>query len=116
MKKVLSLFLLACLIQTVNATNYYFSASMGDDNRSAGQAQNPATPWRSVAKLNAIFSSLNPGDYVLFNRGETFYGAITVNKSGSGSSPITIGAYGSGANPVITGFTGLGNWVSSGNG
>src|SRR5205823_2520641 len=57
---------------------------------------------------------LSPGDNVLFNRGDVFYGRIIINKSGASGSPITIGAYGTGANPVITGFTTVSSWTSLG--
>ncbi|WP_018612352.1 Ig-like domain-containing protein [Segetibacter koreensis] len=98
------------------ATNYYFSTVSGDDSRTAAQAQNPSTPWKTIGRLNSYFSSLQPGDAVLLKRGETFYGSITVNKSGTASSPIVIGAYGTGDKPVITGLTTLTNWVSVGHG
>lgn len=109
---------------TVNATNYYFSAAFGDDSRSVSEAQNPSTPWKSISKLNSIFSSLSPGDAVLFNRGETFYGSISISKSrekyGFGTStstvPITIGAYGSGPKPVISGLQSITTWNAVGGG
>src|SRR4051812_24549776 len=88
-----------------NATNYYFSSSSGDDNRSSSQAQNSNTPWRSLSKLNSFFNSLRPGDRVFLKRGDTFYGSIRVNTSGSSGSPITISAYGDGNKPVITGLS-----------
>lgn len=100
---------------TSNANSYYFSAS-GNDSYSSSQAQNPATPWQSIAKLNSFFNNLNPGDNIYFNRGETFYGSIVVSKSGTTGSPISISAYGSGNNPVITGLTSLSSWTSIGNG
>src|SRR5450432_415163 len=103
-------------INTAQATNYYFSAALGNDSRTSSQAQDPSTPWKTLSKLNSIFSSLQPGDAVLLNRGETFYGSIIINRSGSSTLPITLGAYGSGNNPVITSLITLGNWVSKGNG
>ena len=107
---------LALSIAQGHAANYHFSVEKGDDSRSFSQAQNSETPWKSIQKLNAVFSSLKPGDKILFRRGETFFGAILMNNSGSTSNPITIGAYGSGENPVITGFVNLTNWKSIGNG
>lgn len=96
--------------------NFYFSASNGNDSYSITQAQNTATPWKSINKLNSIFTTLLPGDSVLFKRGESFYGSIIVGKSGTSALPIVIGAYGIGANPVITGFTTLTAWTPIGNG
>src|SRR5688500_18679056 len=98
------------------AATYYFSTSLGDDSRSMQQAQNPATPWKTINKLNAIFSSLNAGDVILFNRGEVFAGAIVATKSGVSGNPIVFSAYGSGAKPIISGFGTLGSWANVGNG
>jgi|GEM_PF-1437970 len=97
-----------------HAATYYFSTATGDDTRTATQAQSSATPWKSITKLNSYFSTLQPGDSVLFNRGETFYGGILVTKSGTSSLPITIGAYGSGAKPVITGLSSATGFTSVG--
>src|SRR5687768_12156988 len=108
--------LLVLALHSAKAATYYFSTSNGDDNRSSLQAQNPATPWKTLAKLNSIFYTLNPGDVILFNRGEVFSGSINVTKSGFTGLPITFGAYGAGNKPVITGLSTLTNWVSLGNG
>lgn len=97
-------------------SGYYFSSSTGDDTRSAAQAKNPNTPWKTLAKLSAVFGSFQPGDCALLNRGDVFEGSITVSASGSGTSPIVVGAYGNGARPVITGFKTVTNWVSAANG
>lgn len=103
-----------CLCGAANATNYYFSSSSGDDSRTAAQAQNPATPWKTISKLNSYFSTLAAGDSVLFKRDDVFYGSITVNKSGTATNPIKLGAYGAGAKPTITGFTTVASWTSVG--
>ena len=108
------LFVLAflCAGHLVHATNYYFSSVSGDDSRTGAQAQNPATPWKTLSKLNSFFSSLSAGDSVLFKRGETFYGSIVVSKSGTAANPIRFGAFGSGAKPIISGFTTVNTWTS----
>lgn len=98
------------------STNYYFSNKSGNDSRTSTQAQNPSTPWKSLSKLNAFFSSLQPGDSVLFKKGEQFFGSITITASGSASKPIVIAAYGSGAKPVITGLVKMSGWTSLGGG
>jgi parallel beta-helix repeat protein len=92
--------------------NYYFSSSTGNDS----YTNSISTPWKSITKLNAVFSTLLPGDSILFKRGDTFYGSVVVAASGSASSPIVLGAYGSGIKPVITGFIPLTSWTSIGNG
>ncbi|RAJ92457.1 hypothetical protein LX87_04787 [Larkinella arboricola] len=101
---------------SLKAAKYYFSSLTGDDSRTSLQARNPATPWKTISKLNSYFSSLQPGDSVLFKRGETFFGQIIVSKSGSANLPITIADYGSGSKPIVSGFIKLSNWISRGNG
>ena len=108
--------LLVCFLQNANAATYYFSSNSGDDSRSSTEARNSSTPWKSLSKLNSFFSSLQPGDQVLLKRGETYYGSILVNKSGTAGSPIFIGAYGSGNKPVVTSLVTFSGWVSKGNG
>lgn len=108
----LALFAATC----VNASTYYISSISGDDSRSATQAKSQSTPWKSITKLNSYYSSLQPGDSVLFERGGVYKGTITVNKSGTSSAPITIGAYGSGDKPVLSRLTTAGGWTSLGNG
>lgn len=94
------------------ATNYYFSSSSGDDSRTQSSA---GLPWKSIEKLNSIFNQLNPGDSVFFKKGDTFYGTITVNTSGSPEKPIVISAYGEGVKPVITSFKIINDWKPTGN-
>jgi parallel beta-helix repeat protein len=101
---------------SVKASTYYFSSLTGDDSRTNSQAQNPATPWKTISKLNGYFPNLQPGDAVLFKRGETFYGQIIIGKSGSQNLPIILGDYGSGAKPIVSGFVNLSNWISVGGG
>ena len=109
MKTFLAL-LLVCFLNSASANTYYFSASGNDANTGTSTS----TPWKTLSKFNSVFSSLSPGDNVLFNRGNVFYGSITIKKSGTSGSPITIGAYGTGANPVITGFTTVNAWTNLG--
>lgn len=119
MKNLLTLLLLAKLALfpgTTSAMTYYFSSTDGDDSRTSAQAQNSSTPWKSIDKLNSFFSTLQPGDQVLFKRGDVFYGSINISKSGSSGLPIVFGAYGSGNKPVISGFATISSWMSVGNG
>ncbi|MFI5185217.1 MAG: right-handed parallel beta-helix repeat-containing protein [Chitinophagales bacterium] len=115
-EKIIAILVLEMLLLHVNAdaTNYYFSSIDGDDSRTSIQAQNAATPWKTLSKLNSFFVNLEPGDSVLFKRGDIFYGNITVTKSGSAGSPIILGAYGKGAKPIISGFTAIISWINSG--
>jgi hypothetical protein len=84
------------------ATTYYIAAAGSDANSGTSSG----APWQTIAKVNG--STFSPGDSILFNRGDAWYGtALTVPSSGSSGSPITFGAYGSGANPVLKGSTAL---------
>lgn len=112
----LPLVLLFCCTLNSFAANYYFSSTTGDDNRSTTLARNPQTPWKTTTKLNAFFSQLQPGDSVLFKRGEEFFGGIQMTKAGTDTRPIVLGAYGKGERPVITGFTTVSSWKSLGSG
>ena len=111
MKGLLFLMTTVFFIHSAKATNYYFSAKSGDDGRTPKQAQNPSTPWKTLDKLNSFSANFEPGDHILFKRGETFSGSITINKSGSDNAPIVFSAYGTGAKPVITGLVTLTNWT-----
>ncbi len=103
-------------LNTCFATTYYLSSLNGQDSYTSTQAQNNNTPWKSLSKLNTVFNTFKPGDSVLFNRGDVFYGSLNITVSGTASKPIYVGAYGSGAKPVITGLTTLDSWTSKGNG
>lgn len=94
------------------ATTYYLS-SAGSDS-AAGTSE--GTAWQSLGKLTTMASSIHAGDTVLFRRGDTFYGTVTVPASGSTGSPITYGAYGTGDLPIITGFSEITSWADEGGG
>ena len=113
-----SLVLLAFFLcgQYAQANDYYISSSTGNDSYTSTQAQNQATPWKSIAKLNSFFNSIAPGDNIYFKRGDTFYGSIVVNRSGTNGNLITISAYGSGNKPVISGLITLSSWSAVGGG
>lgn len=99
-----------------NATNYYLSNAGNDENSGTQQSSS----WKTLEKLNS-FKNLWPGDSVLFKRGDTFYGKITLTNTygnkknfGSAGNPIVFSAYGSGEKPIITGFTSINLWTSLG--
>ena len=100
MKKLITLFIILCTTIPAIGAKYYFSQAAGDDTRTPAQAQNPATPWKSLSKFNSYFSSFANGDSVLFQRGETFYGTVTASRGN-----FYVGAYGTGAAPIWTGLT-----------
>jgi hypothetical protein len=93
---------------TANAANYYVSSTSGSD-------ANPGTisaPWRTLTKVNSF--TPKAGDQILFKRGDSWTGTITVKASGTSVAPITYGAWGEGANPVISGFTAVTAWTNKG--
>lgn len=107
MQKFKFLILLAVFPVITNAATYYVSNS-GDDSNS-GQTQSDA--WRTIDKVNAMMTSLNPGDEILFQRGNTFYGMINISASGEDGNPIIFGAYGTGELPEIRGTRILTGWT-----
>ncbi len=99
---------------STHAATYYVSSISGNDSYTSTQAQSQATPWRTLAKVNSFFGSLNPGDQVLLQAGSIFMGPLLVTKSGTASQMILISTYGSGAAPIINGFAGLVGWANVG--
>jgi uncharacterized repeat protein (TIGR02059 family) len=104
--------LLSLLSIAVRAADYYVSSSGSD----SANGLSSSTPWQTISKVNSAFSSINPGDRILFRRGDRFYGALQISRSGASGNPITISAYGTGAIPVITGFTTITGWTNYGGG
>ncbi len=96
------------------ATSYYLNAS-GNDASPGTSAQ----PWRTLARVQTGLNSgdFQPGDQILFARGESFTGTLTFdqNDNGTAVAPITFGAYGTGTAPVLSGLQTLNGWQSLGN-
>jgi len=90
------------------AKNYYVAAN--GNNANAGTSV--TTAWQTISKVNTAFAGMVAGDSILFRRGDTFYGALIVGKSGSSGKPIVISAYGTGTKPVITGFVNATTWTN----
>lgn len=111
MKTTFSLIFLA-ISTLVTATDYYVKNGGSDLN----QGTSDATAWATISKVNSVFTSLEPGDRILFKKGDTFYGTINITRSGAAGSPITLSAYGTGEKPVITGLTTITSWTNEGNG
>jgi hypothetical protein len=72
-KLLLVLFLLPTI---VFGRKFYFSSSTGNDSYNSTQAQNQATPWQTLQKLQRCVTSGNvvflPGDTIAFKRGDVF--------------------------------------------
>jgi len=78
--------------------HYYVDATGGDD---ANDGTSPDFAWKTLDRVNA--GRFEPGDSVLFKRGQVWRGLLEFPSSGSEGLPITISAYGAGARPAING-------------
>ena len=111
MKKLLLLGLCITYAALAHATTYYVSYR-GQDRHSG---TSPDQAWRTLEKVNAMMKSFQPGDAILFRRGDRFAGQLVITASGAAGQPITFGAYGSGDRPIINGFQRLTRWTAVGN-
>ena len=87
--KRLILLLLVSAASVVQATTYYINFSGGLD---ANDGLSPGKAWKTLSKWNSALA----GDTLLFKRGETWTGGLTIKKS-----YLTFAAYGTGPLPVI---------------
>lgn len=101
--------LLFIISQNAYATNYYISTK-GNDQYSGTSV---AKPWKSIQRLNKQI--LKPGDMVLFKKGESFFGEISIKQSGNTSKMIYFSSYGKGEKPIISGAISL-NMAKNGDG
>jgi len=94
------------------ATTYYVSSSSGND---ANGGTSASAAWQSVAKVNA--QALQPGDRVLFLRGDVWNESLAPAASGAAGNPIGFDAYGAGPAPNLTGYYAVpaNAWVNLGN-
>ena len=81
-------------------SNYFVSSSGGDDSNSG---LTPEASWASLDRVNR--ASLNPSDSVQFKSGDTFYGQLIIDESGTAERPILFTSYGSDGPAVIDGAT-----------
>jgi hypothetical protein len=77
---------------------FYVDGVLGSDGN---PGTSPSTAWRSLSRASG--AALSPGDRLLFARGGTWSGGLSITRSGTATAPITVGAYGTGAPPVLTG-------------
>jgi Secretion system C-terminal sorting domain/PKD domain len=90
------------------AQSYYVDVLSGND-ANTGLSENNA--WQSLNKINTMQATLQPGDQVLFHKGQIFNGSLRLRASG-----ISYGVYSDGAMPVINGFTAITGWLPIGGG
>jgi hypothetical protein len=82
---------------TAGQLTYYINTTKGSDNNSG---TSPESPWKTIQRINS--QKLQPGDSVLFARGEIFRGNLKAN-SGSENKPIVYASYGKGNKPMLLG-------------
>ncbi|WP_155646084.1 right-handed parallel beta-helix repeat-containing protein [Burkholderia diffusa] len=73
---------------STSAATYYVNASTGND---ANNGTSMATPWQTFSRING--GTFNPGDQILFRRGDTFPGQMVIPSSGTLGNPIIFSAY-----------------------
>lgn len=89
----------------------YYVAETGND---ANDGRSPDHPFRTVTRVNIL--RLQPGDSLLFRRGDSFGAGLVLQHSGTAQKPIVVGAYGTGQKPRLTGAISVTGWVQQGNG
>jgi len=98
MRNFLLLFLLLVVGTQLAATTYYLDATDGNDGN---DGLTPATAWQTLLSVDISSLVLNPGDSVLFKRGEAWYGtALATVFSGTADDPITFSNYGDPGEPL----------------
>lgn len=103
--------LLTLLLVAVDSwaqTTYYVAANGKDTN----DGKSILSPFQTLGKVSSL--SLVPGDAVLFRRGDTFRGTLTIRQAGSATALIRVDAYGTGERPILSGSLPLTNWVQAG--
>lgn len=126
-KSVLLLFSLLLIFSESHARKFYFSNTNGNDSYSVAQAQNAATPWKTLVNLHKFANGSTPfgaapnraaaGDTFLFRCGDVFdigwgntnddFGVVKwwngvagyTAPSGTANAPIVFTSYGSGNKP-----------------
>jgi parallel beta-helix repeat protein len=110
MKQTILIGIFLLRVASIYAGNYYISSSSGND---AHDGKTMQTAWQSLGKLNSVRNLILPGDSILFQCNDTFWGQIIVSKSGIAGKNIYFGSYGSGSKPTISGKTTINNWTQT---
>lgn len=100
MRRLFSIIALFVLLPALaSATTYYVSSSSGSD---ANSGTSSTAAWQTIAHVNA--QTFQPGDFILFKRGDAWNESLVPPSSGTSASPIAFDAYGTGAPPNLTGY------------
>lgn len=80
---------------TVSEPHDYYFAAAGNDSTGSGTQ---ASPWQTISKANGL--TLNPGDTLNFNGGDSFSGLLYITTTnyatGLAGAPLIIQSYGTG--------------------
>ena len=104
----------ACSIPANYLRTFYISSSLGNDSWSGRAPAWNGTdgPWQTISKVNG--ESFEPGDAILFKRGDTWRETLEVPSSGNSTDYITFRAYGIGDKPKILGSEQITGWIDQG--
>jgi hypothetical protein len=80
---------------SASASTYYVSNSGNDFSPGILESQ----PWQTIEKVNN--SVFQPGDSILFEKGDVWHGQIKPVSSGIEGNPIKFETYGEGEKPII---------------
>lgn len=98
MKKLVLLSTLIVTMFTAQARKFYVS-NTGNNLNTTTQAQNQATPWATLSKVQSSLSTFIAGDSILFKRGDKFIGTLFIQNK----SNLYFGEYGLGELPLFWG-------------
>ena len=87
------------LCAMASGTTYYVSSSSGSDGNTGTST---SAAWATLAHVNA--QTFQPGDSILFKRGDVWNESLVPPSSGTAGNPISFDAYGTGAPPNFTGW------------
>ena len=88
-------------IATINVITTPALFYVSNDGYDYNNGTSEATPWKSLQQISK--SKFIPGDSIFFRKGDVFTGHLTINSSGTTSTPIVFSSYGSGDKPIIDG-------------
>lgn len=91
--------------QAPTSTVYYVSNDGNDSN----DGFTPTSAWQTIEHVNE--QSFQPGDSILFRRGDIWRETLYVTSSGSFTDWITFGAYGAGEKPRLLGSVQAVGWT-----
>ncbi len=81
-------------VSAAHAATYYVDAAAGND---ANNGTSTTTAWKTIAKVNS--KTFQPGDSILFRRGQVWREQLNLTSSGTSAAPISYGAFGTERQP-----------------